>query len=334
MSKNKMLYYRIALIALVASLVVSVFSIIISKEEYIAFVPNASEGTVSIIDLSSNEVIDSIEVGESVSHGIAVTDDGNKIYTGNLEDGEVFVYDGKTKDLIKKINTGRNLHGIDITPDGKYVFTTSGWTEEKEEFNYINIIDTSKDEIIKTIKSDRKSPAHIDFSSDSKIAYVTNVMSNDVSMIDVKKGEIIDNVKVGIMPNESEPSPDGKYLFVANVQDSTISIIDIKEKKEIDRIKAGEGTHGVAVSSDGKYVWTTNRFSNDVTVIDIDRGEVIKTIKTGGEANHISISPKGDYAYVANMGSEDISVIDTKTYEITKSIDVGKEPHEIDFIKR
>lgn len=297
-----------------------------------AFIPNAKSGDISIVNTEENRVIETIEVGDSTSHGIAITPDKKKLYTGNLEKGEVYIYDMETKGLIKKINTGRNLHGIDITPDGQYLYVTSGWTDKKEEYNYINIIDTEKDKIVKTIKSDESSPAHIDFSKNSKYAYVVNVMGNSVSIVDVDNKTIDKVIDVGVMPNEAELSPDNKYLYVANVQSGTISVIDLDKKKLIDNIEAGEGTHGVAVSNDGKQVWTTNMYSNDVSVIDIEKREVIKSIKTNGIANHISIVPKKNRVYVTNKETNNITVIDTKTYEIISEIKVGDEPHEIDFI--
>lgn len=303
------------------------------KNDYLAYVPNAGDGSISILDVSKNKLIDEIKIGDTVSHGIAISSDGKKLYTGNLENGEVFILDIKSKELIDTIDTGRNLHGIDITPDGRYLFTTSGDLQEGEEFNYINVIDTTDDKIIKIIESNGKSPSHIDFTKDSKLAFVNNVMSGNITVVDVEKLEIISTIDVGKMPNESELSPDDKYLYVANVQDGTISIVDVNEGKEIDKIKTGEGTHGVAVSKDGKYVWTTNRFSKDISVFDIEKKQVIKTIKINGEPNHISILPDSDIVYVSNLQSEDISVMDMKSYKIIKTINIGKEPHEIVFVK-
>lgn len=303
------------------------------KDEYLAYVPNAGDGYISVIDISTNKVIDEIQIGEAVSHGISTSSDGSKIYTGKLRDGKILIVDVKSKEVIKTIDTGRNLHGIDITPNGKYLFATSGDLKEGEEFNFINIIDTKKDEIIKTIESNGKSPTHIDFTKDSKLAFINNVMSGDIAVVDIDEFKILSTIDVGTMPNESEISPDDKYLYVANVQDNTVSIVDIKQGKEIDKIKAGEGTHGIAISNDGKYLWTTNRFSKDISVIDIEKKEVIKTIKSGGQANHISILPNSDLAYVSNLESEDISVIDMKSYEVINTIKIGKDPHEIEFIK-
>jgi YVTN family beta-propeller protein len=91
----------------------------------------------------------------------------------------------------KKIDTGINLHGIDITPDGRYLYLASGDLKDGEQYNHINVVDTESEEIIKEIQTPSKSPAHIDFSHDGSLAYVSNVMSNDISLIDTEKMEVI-----------------------------------------------------------------------------------------------------------------------------------------------
>lgn len=331
MNKN---IIRILLVTIVLGIIGTYYFINNGKDdEYLAYIPNVGDGTISTINTKNQKVENTIKIGEEVSHGISATNDGKKIYTGDLDEGKVFVYDTESKKITKTINTGKRIHGIDITPNSKYVLLASGALEVDDEYNYIQIIDTKTDEVVKTIKSDAKSPAHIDFTKDSKIAYVANVMSNDVSIVDIEKGEIIDTVKVGIMPNESEPSPDGKFLYVANVQEGSLSVVDTKTKKEIDKIKVSAGTHGIAVTNDSKYIWTTNRFDKDIAVIDASTKKIIKKIGIEGEPNHISISPDNKYVYVTDLETGKLNIIDVKSFEIIKKVKLGNEPHEIDFIK-
>jgi YVTN family beta-propeller protein len=335
--KNKKVFIILSLVVLVG-LAIGINYYFDSSDQqtdakYLAYIPNVGDGTVSIINTSKLESVDTIKVGEAVSHGIATTPDGLKMYTGDLDNGKVFVYNVKTKELIKKLDTGKRVHGIDITPNGKYVLLASGALEVDDKFNYIQIVDTRNDEVIKTIKSEGQSPAHIDFTKDSRLAFVSNVMSNDVSIIDINRGEIIDNIKVGIMPNESELSPDDKFLYVANVQEGSISVVDVALKKQIAKIKVSPGTHGVAVSGDGKYVWTTNRFGQNISVVDVKQQEIVKSISIEGEPNHVSISPDGKFTFVTNLQTDNLMVIDTDTYEVIDKVKLGSEPHEIDFIR-
>lgn len=336
MRKRKLIIFGLLVILILSGLYIYINGDVTtdaSNNNYLAYISNVDDGTVSIIDASNHTIVDEIKVGESVSHGIAITPDNLKLYTGDLDNGKVFVYNIKEKKLTKTIETNKRIHGIDISPDGRYVLLASGALEVDDRYNYIQYIDTETDEVIKTIKSDAKSPAHIDFTKDSKYAYVANVMSNDISIVDIKKGEIISSIKVGIMPNEVEPSPDDKFIYVANVQEGSISVVDMAVKKEIGKIKVSPGTHGVAVTSDGKYVWTTNRFGKNVAIIDTNKREVVKTIKIKGEPNHVSISPNGDYAYVTDLESNKLIIFDTKTHKVINEIEIGKQPHEIDFAK-
>lgn len=278
---------------ILAGLIVVVTIIFITTKggANLAYIPNAGDGTISVVDTDKDEVINTIEVDNQLSDGIEVSSNGKKIYAGNYDKGELMVINAESGKVTKKIDIGVNLHGIDITPDGRYLYLTSGDLKEGEQYNYIKVVDTESEKIIKEIKSSSKSPAHIDFSNDGSLAYVSNVMSNDISLIDTNKMEVIATIPVGTTPNEIEPSKDDKYLFTANVTDGTISVVDIVNQKEIKTINAGAGTHGLALSPDGKYLYASNRSSNDLVKINLENYEITKRVVTGETANHVSYVP-------------------------------------------
>jgi len=301
---------------------------------YYAYIANTGDGTISVIDTKVDEIIETIKVDDKISDGIAVNPINNEVYTANYREGVLNIIDGINFYIKDKIDLGRNIHGIDVSPDGKFLYVTSGDLQEGEEFNYIMIYDTQEKKIVKEIESNSKSPAHISFSNDSKFAFVSNVMSNDISIINTEKQEIIQTVPVGNTPNEGKLSMDGKWLYVANLMDNVLSIVDIEGGSEIERIPAGRGTHGVAVTDDDKYVWTANRFSNDVTIIDLENKEVIQTIVTGETPNHVFKVPNSNKMYVSNLDSGDIAVVNIDTYEVMGKIKVGSKPHEIGFLQK
>lgn len=297
----------------------------------LAYIPNAGDGTISVIDTGKDEVIKSIKVDSQLSDGIEVSIDGKKIYAGNYDKGELFIINAESGKVENKIDTGVNLHGVDITPDGRYLYLASGDLKEGEQYNYIKVVDIESEEIIKEIHTTSKSPAHIDFSKDGSLAYVSNVMSNDISLIDTKKMEVIATIPVGTTPNELEPSKDDKYLFTANVTDGTISVVDVIKKKEIKTIKAGEGTHGLELSPDGKFLYASNRSSNDLIKINLENYEITNKAITGETANHVSYVPGTDKLYVTNKDSNDLTVVDDHSFKVIKKINLGKTPHEISF---
>lgn len=299
---------------------------------YYAYVANTEDGTISVIDTAIDEVVEVIKVDEKISDGLAANPVNGEIYSANYTGGILMIINGETAEVTRKVDLNRNLHGIDISPDGKFLYLTSGALEEGEEFNYIMIYDTEKQEVVKEVESNSKSPAHISFSKNGKLAFVSNVMSNDMSILDTEKQEIIKTIPVGKVPNEGKPSMDDKMLYVASLLDNVLSIVDLEKGEEVRRITAGRGTHGVAVAEDNQYVWTANRNSGDVTVIDLTKNEVIKRIETGEMPNHVFQVPNSNKMYISNLESSDIAVVDMNTYEIIKKIEVGSKPHEIVFL--
>ena len=325
--KNKLLYVVLGII----SIVIVYLLIAPRAESFYAYIPNADEGTISVIDTKKDELVKTIKVDDVLSDGIEVSRDGALIYVGNYEKGQLLIVDAKSGEIVEKIATGKNLHGIDMTPDGKFLYLASGDFKEGEQYNYITVLDTTTNKITNEILTTSKSPSHIDFSRDGSLAYVANILSNDITLIDTKTQKIIATIPVGTIPNEVEPSSDDKYLFVANVTDGTVSIVDIVAQKEIDIIKAGEGTHGIAISPDGNYIYASNRASNDVVMIDMETKEVVNSIETGIVANHVSYVPDLNKLYVTNKDSNDLAVIDAENLTMIKKVSLGKTPHEISF---
>jgi YVTN family beta-propeller protein len=84
-----------------------------------AYVTNADDDTVSVIDTSTNTVIGApIPVGDS-PRAIAITPDGTRAYVTNSGDGTVSVIDTITNTVIgAPIPVGNFPLGIAITPSG------------------------------------------------------------------------------------------------------------------------------------------------------------------------------------------------------------------------
>lgn len=303
----------------------------IQKGTTYAFIPNTREGTISVIDTEERTMVRTIDLGGNLPDGIALSRDGKLLYTGNATEGMVYVVDTLTGEKVKEIRTGRNVHGIDMSPDGKTLYVASGDLKDGKEYDYVSVIDTDTNEVVSMLTMDWKSPAHIDFSSEGELAYVSNVMSNEVTIIETASETVRWRIPVGSIPNETEPSKDGKRLYVANVGDGTVSVIDLALGKVTGVIEAGEGTHGLAVSPDDRYLWTANRTSGDVFVIEAKSGAVVERISLGGSPNHISLSPDEKSMYVSNLKNGDVSIIDLESFMVVKVIPTGKEPHEMVF---
>lgn len=127
-----------------------------SENKYMAYVPNASDGTITIIDTTKGEIVDEIIVGNSVSHGIAVSKDGRYVWATNRFSNDVSVIDIEKKEIVKSIVTNGQANHISILPDSNYAYVSNLESED------ISIIDMKSFEIVKTIKVG-KEPHEIEF---------------------------------------------------------------------------------------------------------------------------------------------------------------------------
>ena len=298
---------------------------------YIAAVANEADGTVSLVDYIQGEILKTIEIGEVTGHGLAVSPDRKHLYTGDMENGILKVYDVDSQEIITEIDIEAGIHGLDITPNGKLLFISPS----DEDIGNLLVYDTEKNEIIKRFDNELAGKSsHVTIDNDNSIAVSALLDEDMVQVISIDTLEVIEDIEVGEGPNEARISPDGNYVYVANWESNEISVIDLNTYELITSIPAGEGTHGVDVSPDSREVWTANRRSNDVSIIDTVTHELIETVASGEYANHLKFTPDGSKVLVTNARENELVVFDTKERIIINRIEVGNTPHEVEILQQ
>lgn len=143
-------------------------------------------------------------------------------------------------------------------------------------------------------------------------AYVTDSLSNTVSVIDLHDHAVIGRLPVGKLPRGVAVSPDG-LVYVASQLSDAVSIIRMRDNRVIGMIPTEQGPYGLAVSPDGKEVYVTQaghfpRFGTTVSVIDASARKVVGTIPVGNQPIGIAISPDGRRLYVASQWGPDLGL--------------------------
>ena len=163
-------------------------------------------------------------------------------------------------------------------------------------------------------------------------AYITNLGSNTVSVIDTKTNKVTATIPVGAGPLGVAVSPDGSKVYITNDNDNpgTVAVIGTATNKVIATIPVGDAPFGVAVSPDGGKVYVVNEASNPgtVSVIGTATNKVIATIPVGPSPFGMAVTPDGSKVFVANEQSQpgSVSVIDAATNAVTATIPVGSGP--------
>ena len=90
------------------------------------------------------------------------------------------------------------------------------------------------------------------FSND--LAYITNQLSNSVSVIDLETYKVIKEISVGLKPAGIAVTKNGKKIFVSNPESKEISVIDGSKLENIKNISLGKGPLGIALTKDDKFL--------------------------------------------------------------------------------
>jgi YVTN family beta-propeller protein len=192
-------------------------------------------------------------------------------------------------------------------------------------FSALAVIDLASNTVLTTF-SMAPHPAGICPSPDGSRVYITNRLSNLVSILNPIDNSIIGTIGVGSDPIFVKPSPDGSRLYVSNTTSNSVSVINTATSSVIATIPVGIWPMGIAVSPDGTKVYVATRDSYDVKVINALTNTVITTIPTGASAIAVALTPDGSKLYVTGQTSDQITVVNTATNLMAGTIPVGSGP--------
>lgn len=215
-----------------------------------AYVTNTSGNTVSVIDITDNQVVTTITVGSN-PYDIAAS--GTGVYVVNGFSNNVSVIDTTSLTVDRTITVGNGPIGIGISGTGAYVANATAGT--------VSVIDTSNNVVERTVTV---GSGAYDVAFYGTGAFVANLNADSVSVIDTANGAVEHTISVGDGPVGIAVSGTGAY--VANREDDTVSVIDTTNFAVERTIAVGDNPEGVTINGTGAYV--TNRVSDTISLID------------------------------------------------------------------
>jgi YVTN family beta-propeller protein len=270
-------------------------------------------GKVSVIDSSTNTVVDTVLVGKK-PQAITYNPGNNGIYVANTLSNTVSVLNTlrNNNNVIATILVGNfpgnGSSGIASDPaNGKIYVANIG-------SGILSVIDSSTNSVVDNIKG-FFGPSGIAYDSGNGHIYVTNKQGNTVSVLNTLRNNnnVIATIHVGTSPSAIAYDAANGHIYVANSGSShsrgTISVIDDLTNKVISTIGVGTGPNGVAYNPANGKIYVANTLSNTISVIDGFTNNVIATIPVGINPYGVLYNPANHYIYAANYGSNTISVI-------------------------
>lgn len=163
-------------------------------------------------------------------------------------------------------------------------------------------------------------------------AYVANLGSDDVTVIDTASNTVVATIAVGSDPDGVAVSPDGKRVYVSNFGSHNVSVIDTERQAVAATISVGRGPVGLAASRSDGSLLVTNREDDSVSIINPVTNRVTATVAVGKGPDAVAITADGARAYVTNSSSTEpgiVSVIDPARGREVERITVLRNPNRV-----
>ena len=264
------------------------------------------------IDRATGDVLETIEVGHGPTHTVTNPNedsDEHGILTLPLsgEQDVLAIEDDDGLSIIDSEPTGEGLnhpHGQWITSDGKFMVVPNVFKGIGTRGS-ISIMNLERFEVVRELKGPTiQMPVAAGIKGNTK-AYVANIASGQVNVIDLETRQVIKNIPVTLTadcqsggsfdifdtlqaPIQTPVSPDGRFVGVAVLSLTTVdrpctgspdhvTIIDTQTDTVVARVgtslRNSAGTHGTnwgAKLGGGYYLHVANQHGNYLGVIDPD----------------------------------------------------------------
>ena len=332
-------------------LVVAALPTIAAADSGTLLVLNKSDNTVSLINVATNTAMATIPTGAG-PHEVAVSPNGKIAVVANYgtqqtPGNSLTVIDIPAKQTLKTIDLGefRRPHGIEWLRGNEIVVTAEG-------NKALLIVNIESGKVAAAVTTDQNVSHMVVLARRSNKAFVANIGSGSVTVIDLKAHKKIMDIPTGAGAEGIDISPDEKEVWVTNRAANTVSVIDVNTLKIIATLESKDFPIRVKFAPGGKHVLVSNARSGDVAIFDAAARKEIRRIpmllkaaegSTSGQRLFgtqfgqspvpvgILVATKLSHAFVANTNADIVTMIDLKTWQVAGRLTAGKEPDGLGY---
>jgi YVTN family beta-propeller protein len=318
----------------------------VARGEGTLIVLNKSEDSVALLDALTGDRLIELPTGHA-PHEVAVSPDGCTAVVSNygdqMEPGHTLtVIDVPSSRVTATIDLGehRRPHGLAFRRDGQQLVVTA------EGSGSVLLVDVPSRRVLRAVATHEDVSHMVVLTPDDRQAWVSNIASGSVSVLDVERGTRLATIPTGAGAEGLDVSPDGREVWVGNRAEDTVSILDVATLQETAKLACPGFPIRLRFTPDGGRVLISCASTGDVAVFDAAGRREIARIPMQlsrlentdgrlfrGEAFSESplpigllIAPSGRRAWVANSNADIVTVVDLDSLQVAGRLKAGREP--------
>ncbi|MBN1137314.1 MAG: YncE family protein [Anaerolineae bacterium] len=305
------------------------FDIVVSPDGLRAYVANRSTDNLFVIDLSTNQIVETIDLYPQAIHPLgpaptrlAITPDGSRLLVINVHDGSVTVIDTATNSILQTLAVGQGPTDVAISPDGSlaYIPNRLDWTT--------TVVDVAATSVLTTVSvTGGGGPLAAAFAPDGDRAYVV-MQDAPVYILDPATHTITGTIGVtGTGWNaDLAISADSNTGYLSAMSGGQIFVLDLASASVADTYELGY-PQGLALSADGSrlYVGTFGSAGESqyhLWMFDTLSGEMVTGTNfihpgaprlVGSDIQGLALAPDGATLYAPSIDGESVFLVDAAT---------------------
>ena len=199
-------------------------------------------------------------------------------------------------EIRRVVGTQAQAEDVEIEPDAAYAYITNSGADVITRLNMVTF------QVQSLAVGDM--PVQIDIHPNGDMAYVSNHLSHDVSVINLDLMQVVETIAVGVNPYGLVVSPTGDLLYVANTTSQDVIYIDVDPysggyDKVVRSVKTNASNTAIDVSPDAGLVLIACEQGILFLITDQDDpafNTINRTVNTNASASGVEILPDAGLA--------------------------------------
>ena len=297
-----------------------------SQARSLVYVPDASDGTVHVIDPATFTVVKVEEVGRQPQH-VTPSYDLKTLWVDNDMGNSLTPIDPRTGTFGARVPVA-DPYNLYFTADGRSAVVVA------ERLHRLDFRDPHSMELQQSLQVPCKGVDHADFSADGTHGLFSCEFSGQMIWVDMVHRRVEHTVALPRQggrqpkPQDVKTSPDGNVFYVADENSDGVFLIDAHTLAVVRFLPTGRGTHGLYVSRDSRDLYISNRLGGSVSVLSFATRSVRATwLVPHGSPDMGGVSVDGKVLWLSGRYSREVYAISTDDGRLLARIAVGGEPH-------
>jgi putative Ca2+/H+ antiporter (TMEM165/GDT1 family) len=221
--------------------------------------------------------------------------DRHLLFVAHLGASEVLVFDTRTRQIVKRIDGLRHVHGVLAIPELGRVYASATGTDE------VAAIDEERLQIVARAPGGTY-PDGMAYAPEQGKLYVSDETGATETVIDVRSNRRIATIPLGGEAGNTQYDPVSGRILV-NVQTRAQLVeIDPAADRVVARtdLPGAKGNHGLLIVSEARLAFIACEDNDRLLVLDLASRRIVAAFPTGSEPDVLAYDPGPGLVYVAS----------------------------------